>query len=313
MRIALVTEQFAPSTEPAARVTREVLTRLTRDGHDVVVFSNGRGLATFGGARLFWASRMTPVSAIRQALALSRPDVCHLIDPHRLGIKVAEATDRLDIPTLVLDPRSWRPGVDLAHHHPGLRDQALHDRWAAAGSPDGRSVVVGYVGDLGREKVLSRLSLVARLPGVRLVVVGQGPGTETLRAAGVKVLEKATGLERARCIASFDVLLQPRKKQAYAPAVHEALASGVPVVTYRSGSAADAVRHEFNGLLVDTERGGKTFAREVARLAARPDLRRQLADNARESVAGRSWDDAVAELVDVHYPGALRLPGKAMA
>ena len=110
MRIALVTEQFAPSDDPAARVTREVVSRLTDGGHDVVVFAGGRGQSTFRGARMFWASRMTPVSAVREAMALSRPDVCHLIDPHRLGIKAAEAAERLGVPTVVLDPRTWQPG-----------------------------------------------------------------------------------------------------------------------------------------------------------------------------------------------------------
>ena len=305
MRIALVTEQFVPSTAPVAHVTREVVSRLTDGGHDVVVLAGGRGHATFGGARVFWASRMTPVSAIREALTLSRPDVCHLIDPHRLGLKVAEAADRLDVPTVVLHPRTWGPGVDLADHHPGLHDQDLHDRWARVHSPDGGRLVVGYVGPLERTKVLNRLARVARLPGVRLVALGDGPGAERLRSAGAKVIPAPTSLERARCVASFDVLLQPRKKEIYAPTVREALASGVPVVAYDSGTAADAVRHEHNGLLVNTDRGGKSFARAVARLAASPDLRFTLAAAARQSVADRTWDDAVAELVDVHYPTAL--------
>ncbi|MCW2849003.1 MAG: hypothetical protein JWR90_2977 [Marmoricola sp.] len=312
MRIALVTEQFAPSTEPSAHVTREVVARLTDGGHDVIVFAGGRGQATFRGARLFWASRMTPVSAVREALALSRPDVCHLLDPHRLGIKVAEAAERQGVPTVVLHPRVWRPGVDLADHHPGLRDQNLHDRWARLHSPDGGRLVVGYVGPLGRTKVLNRLALVARLPGVRLVALGDGPGAEGLRAAGAKVIPHATGLERGRCVASFDVLLQPRKKEIYAPAVQEALASGVPVVAYDSGTATDVVRHEHNGLLVDTDRGGKGFARAVARLAASPDLRFTLAAEARASVAHRTWDDAVSELLDVHYPAALGRPAAAI-
>jgi glycosyltransferase involved in cell wall biosynthesis len=312
MRIALVTEQFAPSTAPAAHVTRQVVARLTDGGHDVVVFAGGRGQATFRGARLFWASRMTPVSAIREAMALSRPDVCHLIDPHRLGIKVAEAADRLGVHTVVLHPRTWKPGVDLADHHPGLRDQDLHDRWARVHSPDGGRLVVGYVGPLERTKVLHRLTLVAKLPGVRLVALGDGPGAEGLRAAGAKVIPQLTSLERARCVASFDALLQPRKKEIYAPSVHEALASGVPVVAYDGGSAADAVRHEHNGLLVDTDRGGKGFARAVARLAASPDLRFTLAAAARPSVAHRTWDDAVSELLDVHYPVALGRPAVAI-
>lgn len=312
MRIALVTEQFAPSTSPTAHVTREVVARLSAGGHDVVVFAGGRGQASLHGARIFWASRMTPVSAVREALTLSRPDVCHLIDPHRLGLKVAEAADRLGIPTVVLHPRTWKPGVDLAHHHPGLRDQDLHDRWARVHSPDGGRLVVGHVGPLERAKVLNRLTRVAKLPGIRLVALGDGPGAEALRAAGAKVIPHATEVERARCVASFDVLVQPRKKDLYAPAVHEALASGVPVVAYGSGTAAEAVRHERNGLLVDTERGSKAFARAVARLASSPDLRFSLAAAARPSVAQRSWDDAVAELLDVHYPAALGTPSTAI-
>ena len=43
-------------------------------------------------------------------------------------------------------------------------------------------------------------------------------------------------------MATFDVLVQPRKKEVYAPAVHEALASGVPVVAFDGGTASDVVR-----------------------------------------------------------------------
>jgi phosphatidylinositol alpha 1,6-mannosyltransferase len=312
MRIALATEQFAPSTGPSAHITREVVSRLIARGHDVTVFAAGRGHATFGGARLFWASRMTPVSAVREAMALSRPDVCHLIDPHRLGLKVAEAADRLGVPTVVLDPRRWKPGVDLMDHHPGLRDQELHDRWARVNSLDGNRLVVGYIGGLDRTKVLNRLAATARLPGVRLVVLGDGRGEEVLRTAGAKVLPRVTGLERARCLASFDVLLQPRKKEVYAPTVHEALASGVPVIAYDGGTAADVVRHEHNGLLVDTRRGVKTFAGAVARLADNRELLAAMAELSRGSVAHRTWDDAVDELLDLHYPDAVGRPSAAI-
>lgn len=311
MRIALVTEEFAPSSAPTARVTNEVVTRLTDGGHDVVVLAAGRGQASFHGARIFWASRMTSVSTIREALQISRVDVIHLLDPHRLGMKVAEAAERLGVPTLVLPPRTWRPGVDLGAHHPGMRDQELHDRWARVNSIDGGRVVAGYEGPLERTKVLNRLARVAQLPGLRVVALGDGPGAEMLRSAGAKVVPRPTGVERARCLASLDVLLQPGKKDVYAPAVHEALASGVPVVAYDGGAAGDVVQHESNGLLVSTDRGSKSFAREVARFAASPDLRFTLADRARPSVAHRTWDDAVAELLDVHYPAAVSPPAAA--
>ncbi len=313
MRIALVTEDFLPSDIPAARVTREVVSCLVDAGHDVTVFAGGRGQANFRGARIFWASRMTSVGAVREAMALSRPDVCHLLDPRRLGLKAAEAAERLGVPTVVLDPQSWTPGVDLEHHHPGLRDQDLHDRWARVHSPDGGQLVVGHVGPLDKKKVLNRLAAVARLPGVRLIVLGDGPGAKLLRSAGAKVIPQATGLERARCIATFDVLVQPRKRATYAPAVHEALASGVPVVAFEGGTAAGVVVHEHNGLLVGPDRGGKAFARVVARLGASPDLRFALASEARASVSHRTWTDAVTELVEVHYAAAARRPAVAIS
>ena len=61
MRIALVTEEFSGSTAGAS-LTREVVARLIDAGHDVCVFAGGRGQATFRGARVFWASRMTQSS-----------------------------------------------------------------------------------------------------------------------------------------------------------------------------------------------------------------------------------------------------------
>ena len=305
MRIALATEQFTPSNEPAAHVTRAVVSHLTRRGHEVVVFAGGRGQASFAGARLFWASRMTPISAVREAMAVSRPDVCHLIDPHRVGLKTAEAAERLGVPTVYLAPERWSPGVDLDDHHAGLRDDVLHDRWTRRHSPDGGQLVAGYAGPLETRKVISRLQAIAGLPGVRLVALGDGPGTEDLRAAGAKVIPSATGVERARCLATFDVLVQPRRKAVYAPVVLESLASGVPVVGFATGTAAAAVQHEVNGLLVDADRGSKSLLRAVARLAADPDLRRELASSARGSVVDRSWDRAIDDLVDRHYPQAV--------
>ena len=85
------------------------------------------------------------------------------------------------------------------------------------------------------------------------------------------------------------------------------------MVAFGSGTNGLVVRHEHNGLLVDPDAGAKTFARAVARLAASPDLRHELANRARSSVSGHTWDDAAAELVERHYAGAVRRPATASA
>ena len=297
MRIALVTEEFLPSDVPAARVTREIVAAWSTAATTSPCSPSGRGQANFRGARIFWASRMTSVGAVREAMALARPDVCHLVDPRRLGIKAAEAAERLGVPTARARPA--RPGSRASTSStttPGCATSTSTTAGRGRTPPTAASSWSATSGRWRSSKVVNRLAAIAPLPGVRLVVLGDGPGAKALRAAGAKVIAHATGLERARCLATFDVLVQPRKREVYAPAVHEALASGVPVVAFDGGTAADVVRHEHNGLLVDTDRGGKAFARAVARLGASPDLRFTLAANARPSISHRSWDDAVAEL-----------------
>jgi hypothetical protein len=304
MRIALVTEEFAPSADPAARVARELTARLTDAGHEVLVVAGGRGCETFRGASVVWVSRLSPVSTIRAALSYAGTEVCHLLDPHRIGLKAAEAAEQLGVPTAYLAPGTWLPGVDADRHHPGMRDEALREHWAHAQAPDGGQLVAGYVGPATGRKVQARLRRTASLPGVQLVVLGDGPDAASLRQAGAKVIPGVSGVERDRCLATFDVLLQPRKRAEYAPEVLEALASGVPVITFDGAPVAARITHEDNGLLVDSGRGAKAFAREVARVAASPGLRDAMASGARASVLDRTWDAAITELLDVHYPTA---------
>jgi phosphatidylinositol alpha 1,6-mannosyltransferase len=85
------------------------------------------------------------------------------------------------------------------------------------------------------------------------------------------------------------------------------------VVAFDGGTAADVVVHERNGLLVGTDRGGKAFARAVARLGVSPDLRFTLAANARPSISHRTWNVAVTELVEVHYAPATSSPTAAIS
>ena len=115
------------------------------------------------------------------------------------------------------------------------------------------------------------------------------------------MIGESNGLERARAIASFDVLVQPRKQDSNLSAVRKALSSGVPVVAFATGAARELITDQENGVLVPSGTGG--IAAAVARLVADPVLRDRLAGNARTSVIGRTWSDAVDELVGYYSPG----------
>ncbi len=329
MKVLLVSEAFAPSSSPAAETARHVTDGLLVAGHQVLVLTAGPGSSSYRGARVVRTRAVIPVASARRRAEEYGPDLVLVLRPRTLGAAVMRALEPSGVPMVVLDPtplhprvgtvlassesavrvlaaagvraQVWRPGIRADEHHPGLRSTDLHDRWAKAGTPQGPLTVVGYVGPVGQPttKTVRRLTRIAALPGVRLVVIGSGPGVASLKAAGAKIVGETGGLELARAIASCDVVVQPRRKDTGLAVVLKALASGVPVVAFRTGAAAEVVAAGRTGLLVDRTPG---LIGAVARLAEDPDLRSELAAAARTSVAGRTWTDAVAELVAVPSP-----------
>ena len=101
---------------------------------------------------------------------------------------------------------------------------------AARSRPDGE-LIVGYVGRLAPEKHVELLAGACGLPGVRVVVVGDGPSEPSLRAAlpGAVFLGRRTGDELARIFASLDVFAHTGPYETFCQTVQEAMASGVPV------------------------------------------------------------------------------------
>ncbi|HEU4811257.1 MAG TPA: glycosyltransferase, partial [Nocardioides sp.] len=177
----------------------------------------------------------------------------------------------------------------------------LHAGWsgAASGPPE---VVVGYVGRVAAEKQVRRLADVARIPGARLVVVGDGPerGWLEQRIPGAHFTGMLGGEDLATAFASLDVFVHPGESETFCQTVQEAQASGVPVVAAAAGGPLDLVRHGRTGLLFDPS-DPEALCREVATLVDDPDLRGRLARQALGDVAGRSWGAVVGQLVEEHY------------
>lgn len=192
----------------------------------------------------------------------------------------------------------WAPGVDAAAFTPALHDRWLHDRWAGRGAAGASGpVVVGFVGSVRKRHGVRRLLELADVPGVRAVVVGEGPQRRWLeeRLPGVRTTGALHGGDLATAVASLDVLVHPSPDLTCAHALREAAASAVPVVAARAGGAPAVVRDHETGLLFDpASRLGLRDA--VAAVVADP-RRAHLGARGRELARERSWPDAVDELL----------------
>jgi phosphatidylinositol alpha 1,6-mannosyltransferase len=193
----------------------------------------------------------------------------------------------------------WRRGVDDEQFHPSRRSSGIRRALA----PNGE-VVVGFVGRLAVEKQIDLLADVSRLPGVRLVVVGDGPAAAMLRKAlpAATFLGVRRGLQLARLYASFDVFAHTGPYETFGQAVQEAMASGLPVVAPNAGGPVDLVNDGRTGYLVRPFEA-EGFTEAVRDLAANPARRAAFGAAGRRTIQGRSWQAVGDELLG-HYEAA---------
>lgn len=194
----------------------------------------------------------------------------------------------------------WARGVDLEQFSPTRRSDAVR----AALAPDGE-LLVGTVARLAVEKRLHLLGPLSEVPGVRLVVVGDGPQRRALQ----RVLPRAVftgrvvGEELGDLVSSLDLLVHPGADETFCQAVQEALAAGVPALVAASGGPLDLVRHGENGWLWAGE-DPWVLAAQVEGLRDDRLALRAAAGRARASVAHRTWGRLGDELVG-HYERVL--------
>ncbi|CUW27111.1 MULTISPECIES: glycosyltransferase family 4 protein [Streptomyces] len=204
--------------------------------------------------------------------------------------------------------RLWPRGVDTVRFRPEHRDEALRRELAPNGEP-----IVGYVGRLAPEKHVELLSGACALPGVRVVVVGDGPSRPQLTEAlpGAVFLGRRTGADLARIFASLDLFVHTGPFETFCQTVQEAMASGVPVVAPAVGGPLDLVDHGRTGLLVPPF-DAAAVQEAVRALAADPARRAAYGAAARATVEGRTWA-AVGDQLLTHYDDVLAARKTAVA
>lgn len=194
----------------------------------------------------------------------------------------------------------WPHGVDRCRFSPVHRDDALR---ASLAGPD--EVLVGYVGRLAREKQVEDLAVLQSIPGVRLVIAGDGPRRDKV----ARVLPDAVftghlgGAELPRLMASLDVFVHTGEMDTFAQTIVEASASGVPAIAPARGGPIDLIQPGHNGFLYPPGQL-REMTRVVTELVRDPARRASMGLQARESTEHRTWDAVNAEVLQ-HYTNAV--------
>lgn len=211
-------------------------------------------------------------------------------------------------------------GVDTALFDPARRSAELR---AGLLGPGEHTLLI-YVGRLSSEKNLSLLSpLAATLPGVRLVLVGEGPHRGALEREFRGLPVTFAGLQHGEMLATYyasgDVFVFPSVTETFGQVVQEAMASGVPVLALRAGGVQDLFRDGEEGYLVppgDLHR----WTEAAGRLVNDATLRNRFAQRARASAETRTWraifDQLILEyraLAAARRPEAVRQSAGALA
>jgi phosphatidylinositol alpha 1,6-mannosyltransferase len=195
--------------------------------------------------------------------------------------------------------RVWPRGVDTAGFSPLHRNRDLQARLAPAGE-----VLVGFVGRLAAEKQVEDLAVLNDLPGIRLVIIGDGPERERLtrRLPGAHFTGVLTGTDLSQAMAGLDIVVHPGPYETFCQVAQEAMASGLPVVAVGAGGLLDLVDNSRTGWLYPP---GDLMAMRahVADLVGDRWKRRAMGMAAHDTVRARTWP-VVCDRLLRHYDEA---------
>jgi teichuronic acid biosynthesis glycosyltransferase TuaC len=224
---------------------------------------------------ILWAAR-------RAAASIT---VCRALKDRLAEIGAAE--DRI---------RVLRNGVDLTLFHPRDREKAR----GRYGLTEPAILSVGHLIPRKGHDIVIRAA--AELPGVELLIAGDGPERRALEALArtlgvsdrVRFLGRLSQSELPELYSAADLLVLASDREGWANVLLEAMACGTPVVASRIWGTPEVVADPAAGSLVD-ERSGPAFAAALRRqLQSLPDRA------ATRRYAERfSWDETTQGQIEV--------------
>jgi 1,2-diacylglycerol 3-alpha-glucosyltransferase len=172
------------------------------------------------------------------------------------------------------------------------------------------ALVIGHVGRLATEKNLDYLANGVALflkanAGARFLVVGDGPGRESLVAVfeshgvGDRLIlaGKRTGRVLREAYRAMNIFAFASLSETQGMVVAEGMAAGLPVVALNAPGVREVVRDETNGFLLPTRAPTQEFATALDKLRAEPALREKFSHGASETAKQFSRGHCAARMI----------------
>lgn len=271
--------------------------------------------------------------AIEASALAGVPCVAHLRSFHSLGFSAPRAALANRLATAFVGYSSsiiehWADAglssgrMHLVHNAIGDIQADPVDLEANFGIPVG-APVLGIVGrvipERGHDFLIRALPRVlARLPALRLLVVGDGDPADKSRLAE---LARTTGVSEAvvftghrkdarGIIAALDALVLPYRIEPFGRTLLESWLLGTPVILSRVGQIGQIVGDGENALLFDLE-DSQDLANTLIRLLEDPVLAARLAASGRQTCRARFSIEAQRDALQALYLGLLRPKAEA--
>ena len=205
-----------------------------------------------------------------------------------------------------LDPdkiKCYPRGIDISFFTPEKRNSIFQTTYKL---PEGLRLL--YVGRVSKEKNLHLLTaafkkIVARDRNVQLVVVGDGPYLEEMKAELVGTPCCFTGYLKgdllAEVYAAADIFVFPSTTDTFGNVVLEAQASGLPVVVTDKGGPCENILPEQTGLVCEGE-NLESLTAAIQVLLKGDSRRRKMGQAARQYVAERSFENAFLRMWELY-------------
>ena len=191
-------------------------------------------------------------------------------------------------------------GVDLVRFDPSHRSDALRRAWGA----DSDTLVMLCVSRLAAEKNLPLVvdawrSARDRGFATQLVLVGDGPLRAELEKnhpdvffAGFK-----SGLELSQHYASADLFLFASTTETFGNVTLEAMASGLPVLAFRSAAAGELIESGVEGVLIEDD--PQAYLQACVELASQKSKLKDMGAKGRLRAMACDWPAVISTTVGV--------------